>query len=159
MNIENNSSYRYLEEKSIDIFLPSRRKDKRIILNTLPISHYVEKARWCLDKSGIQYEEEKDIGIFGVLTTGRMVPTLRVPGKNISISNSSDILRYLYGHLLGTDPDKAMFLKPTAESLEWESKFDKMGVDIRRYAYYHVMNEFISTQTITKIVFLGSCQY
>merc|ERR1712156_1236167 len=49
--------------------------DDRIILNTLPISHYVEKVRWCLDKSGLNYEEEKDVGIMGIIMTGRTVPT------------------------------------------------------------------------------------
>ena len=44
-------------------------EDKRLILNTLPISHYVDKVRWCMDKAKIPYEEEKDIGIFWVSVT------------------------------------------------------------------------------------------
>ena len=104
-----------------------RKKDCRVILNTLPISHYVEKVRWCLDKSGLKYEEEKDIGIFWVMTTGRTVPTLNVPGKDINISNSSDILRYLYGHIKGQDEKKANFLEPTPESVQLEEKLDQLG--------------------------------
>ena len=104
-----------------------RKKDSRVILNTLPISHYVEKVRWCLDKSGLKYEEEKDIGIFWVMTTGRTVPTLNVPGKDINISNSSDILRYLYGHIKGQDEKKANFLEPTPESVQLEEKLDQLG--------------------------------
>ena len=52
--------------------------------------------------------------------------------------NSADILRYLYG-LYAHDPERADFLRPTQEALEWEKKIDKMGVNIRRYAYYHIL--------------------
>lgn len=66
------------------------------------------------------------------------VPVFNIPAKLISISNSADILRYLYG-TNATDDKKSAYLKPTPEALEWEKKFDKMGIDIRRYAYYHIM--------------------
>ena len=115
-----------------------RQEDKRLILNTLPISHYVEKARWCLDKSGLKYEEEKDIGIFWVLTLGRMVPTLKIPGKNISIANSEDIIKYLYGHVKSQDEDKAKFLEPSAKAAALEKRMDLMAGHIRTYFYYNV---------------------
>ncbi len=116
-----------------------RRADtEKIILESLPVSHYVEKVRWCLEKAGLKYEEEKDIGIFGAIFFGRMVPTLRVPGKRISIPNSSDILRYIYGVKMGTDPEGAKFLEPTPEALEWEAKIDQLGSDLRQFVYYHV---------------------
>jgi len=119
--------------------LTVRYKDKRWILETLPISHYVEKVRWCMDKAKIPYEEEKDIGLFWILTTGRLVPTLHIPGLNISISNSSDILKYLYSHLKCLDEEKAKFLEPSPKSLELEQKIDKMGAQVRRYIYYHAL--------------------
>merc|ERR1711884_68092 len=68
----------------------------KIILHTLPISHYVEKVRWYLDYAGIEYEEEQDIGLLNIILCGRSMPTLEVPSKGVTISNSSDILRYLY---------------------------------------------------------------
>lgn len=126
-----------LNENNLIINLIYRRLDnKKVILNTLPISHYVEKVRWCLDKTGMEYEEEKDIGIFWILTTGRPVPTLNIPGKMISIANSSDILRYLYGHLKACNPEKAEFLEP--QNLEMEEKMDKMAHQLRTFLYYHV---------------------
>ena len=112
--------------------------DDRIILNTLPISHYVEKVRWCLDKSGLNYEEEKDVGIMGIIMTGRTVPTFKIPKHDISISNSSDILKYIYGHLLTQDEDRAKFLQPSPKSRELEAEIDRMGYNIRTYLYYHV---------------------
>ena len=127
--------------KSFDFFY-SRSEDKRIILNTLPVSHYVDKVRWCLDKANVAYEEEKDIGIFWVLTTGRLVPTLRIPGKPISISNSSDILKYLYGYVKSVDEERAKFLEPSPSFSELEEKIDLMGTQVRTYVYYHVRHSF-----------------
>lgn len=51
----------------------TRWADKRLVLEALPVSHYVEKVRWALDKLGVPYEEEQDIGIGGVFFLGRMV--------------------------------------------------------------------------------------
>ena len=123
------------------LLLFSKPKDDRVILNTLPISHHVEKVRWCMDKSGMVYEEEKDIGIFWIIMTGRMVPTLKIPKYNISISNSSDILKYLYANLLIQDEEKAKFMKPSAKSREMEIKIEKMGNNLRVYLYYHILVE------------------
>ena len=98
------------------------------------------KVRWCMDKAKIPYEEEKDIGIFWVFTTGRLVPNLNIPAKNILISNSSDILKYLYAHLKCSDEERAKFLEPTPKSVELEKKIDECGRHIRTYIYYHVSN-------------------
>ena len=40
--------------------LSQRAKDKRIILESLTVSHYVEKIRWCLDYIDIPYNEEEN---------------------------------------------------------------------------------------------------
>ncbi len=72
------------------------------------------QVRWCLDYMGLPYEEEQDMGVLGnqrlfsisQISTffptgrfilGRSVPVLKIPTREISLSNSSDILRYLYG--------------------------------------------------------------
>lgn len=103
------------------------------VLETIHASHYVEKVRWCLDYARIKYREEQDIGILGVLTTGRRVPTLRVPSKNISVSNSSDILRYVYGaNYADMDEKTRRFFEPTPEAVRLEKKFDRLGEDLRR---------------------------
>ncbi len=69
----------------------------KFVLHTIAISHYTEKVRWALDYLGIDYQEEQDAGILGVFLTARFVPILHVVKEDISIPNSSDILRYLYG--------------------------------------------------------------
>ena len=67
------------------------------------------------------------------------VPVLKIPRKKISIENSSDILRYVYSLQLADNPEQVKFLEPTAESLKWERKLDKMGEDLRRSVYYQVI--------------------
>ena len=118
--------------------LSGRRHDKRIILETISVSHYVEKVRWSMDYLGLDYEEEENVGILGILLLGRSVPQLHVPGKGtgISIGNSSDILHYLYGEYC-LDDQRAPFLKPTPLSATLEPKFDKLGEDIRRFCYFN----------------------
>merc|ERR1719187_3093329 len=69
----------------------------------------------------------------------RGVPQLKVPGKNIVISNSADILRYLYGDNC-TVEEREAFLRPTARSLELEKKFERLGEDYRRFAYFHIFS-------------------
>ncbi len=56
-------------------------KKRGLVLNTVPISHYAEKVRFCMDYTGIEYEEEQDCGLVGILSTGRTVPTLMVPSR------------------------------------------------------------------------------
>lgn len=54
------------------------------------------------------------------------MPGLSVPGKNFTIYNSSDILRYLYS-INFSDEKNERFLRPTEEAVELEKKIDKMG--------------------------------
>ena len=113
--------------------------DKRVILETISISHYVEKLSWCLDYLAIDYTEEENVGILGFILLGRSVPQLKVPGKRVTIGNSSNILRYLYGENC-LDDKLAPFLKPTPLSLSLEKKFDQLGEDLRRFAYFSVFS-------------------
>ena len=61
----------------ISVLYRRHSEENRMILESLPVSHYVDKVRWCLDKLGQPYEEESDVGILGVMILGRMVPALR----------------------------------------------------------------------------------
>ena len=115
-----------------------------MILNSLPISHYVEKVRWCLDYAGIAYEEEQDVGIIGILLLGRTVPTLHVPARGVTISNSSDILRYLYAVNLN-NRDVGKFLEPTAEAVRLENTFDKFAIANRRCDLLFLVHEYFKS--------------
>ena len=113
---------------------------ERLVLETISISHYVEKARWCLDRLGVEYVEEANVGIMGVFLIGRTVPRLRV-GSSTIITGSNVILRYLYGRYSASRPNDAAFLHATADDLALEARIDRFGVHIRRWIYYHVLAE------------------
>jgi glutathione S-transferase len=77
---------------------PFGRKEKPLNrLITIPISHFCEKARWALDRAGIEYAEERHVqGIHRIVTRraggGTTVPVL-VTDRRV-LSESEDILRY-----------------------------------------------------------------
>ena len=106
-------------------------------LHTITFSHYAEKARWCLDRLGVPYEEVPNTGVLGVLLTGRTVPALEVPPGLTRIGDSPRILRYLWGEYAGRLPsEQTWFLEPTAATLEFEARFDRgLGNDVRVWAY------------------------
>jgi hypothetical protein len=54
-------------------YFRSRLSDTRVILETQPVSHYVEKVRWAMDMLNEPYEEQPDAGIIMLLLTARFV--------------------------------------------------------------------------------------
>jgi len=111
-----------------------------IQLDTISASHFVEKARWCLDRLGVAYQEVPNAGALGVFSAGRTVPRLRVRTGLVvsSIGNSADILRYLWGRYGSIEP-RAAFLEPSAEALALEGELDRYGVDLQRWVYYQIL--------------------
>ena len=79
-----------------DVATRARPSKRKMVLETISLSHYAEKVRWTMDALGSDYVEEQDAAIMGVFLTGRTIPGLRVPNRNFTIYNSADILRYLY---------------------------------------------------------------
>ena len=110
-------------------------------LETIGISHFAEKVRWCLDRLGVEYSERRMAGIIGVLFTGRSVPVLRFRTGMVtsSIGNSPEILRYLWGRYHAELGQEAAFLEPTAERLEMERMLDRYGVHLQIWVYYHIL--------------------
>jgi glutathione S-transferase len=119
-------------------------RDKRpaVVLETIAASHFAEKARWCLDRLGIDYTEVCSGGLVGVMFTGRTVPRLnfRTGLVRSSIGNSAEILRYLWGQY-GARLENASFLEPTAERLELEKKIDRCGLYLQQWIYYHLLSD------------------
>lgn len=106
-------------------------------LHSNSVSHYTEKVRWCLDRLGVPYEEVMNVGVLGVLVTGRTVPMLEVPPGLTRVGDSPRILRYLWGEFAGRMPFEATgFLEPTPATLEFERDFDRrLGNDVRVWVY------------------------
>ena len=116
------------------------RPDAPLRLHTISFSHYTEKVRWCLDRLAVPYEEVPNVGILGVLVTGRTVPALEVPPGLTRIGDSPRILRYLWGEYAGRLPfERTAFLEPTPATLELEQFLDRrLGNDVRVWVYSRV---------------------
>ena len=114
---------------------------RQLVLDTISMSHFAEKARWCLDRLGVDYQENKSNGLIGVIFTGRTVPRLRFRSGVVesSIGHSPEILRFLWGEYAAQDDVDAAFLKPDPEALQLEKKIDRYGADLQVWVYYHIL--------------------
>lgn len=113
-----------------------------IELETIPVSHFVEKVRWCMDRLGLEYEEVPWCGTLGAFYLGRTVPRLhfRTGAVRSQIGNSPEILRYLWGAYGAARGESAAFLEPTEERLEFERRIDRCGVSLQVWIYYHLLD-------------------
>jgi len=123
------------------IMAPEKTPD--IVLETISLSHYVEKVRWCMDRLDIEYTERQSGATLGAFFTGRSVPQLRVRTGLVQtvIGNSSDILRYLWGVCYASRGERAAFLEPTAQRIEFEQKLDRYGRSLQVWIYYHLLHD------------------
>jgi glutathione S-transferase len=112
-----------------------------MVLDSIGVSHFVEKVRWCMDRLGVDYVEQQSGGTLGAYFTGRTVPQLRVRTGIVQsvISNSAEILRYLWGSCSAPLGEGADFLRPTPERLALEQQFDRYGVNLQVWVYYHLL--------------------
>ena len=122
------------------LILPAR-KQPELVLSSISASHFVEKVRWCLDRLGLAYQERPAGGTLGVFLTGRTVPVLKFKTGLVwsSIGNSAEILSYLWGRYSAELPEKAEFLKPSAERREFEHQLDRYGANLQVWVYYHIL--------------------
>lgn len=108
-------------------------------LLTIPMSHYCEKARWALERLGVDYEEVRQLQGFHyahALAWARSptVPVLRIDG--LVLKDSTEILH----HLDRRAPAPARLFPEDAakrrEVEELEARFDEpFGVDTRLWVY------------------------
>ena len=107
-------------------------------LLTIPYSHYCERARWALDLSKLNYQEEGHAPFFHAYynrkrRAQRMVPALVTPER--VINGSDQILRFVdqYTPLYPADMMN--------DILSWEARFDRVfGIKCRVWAYIHLQN-------------------
>jgi len=114
-----------------------------LVLETISASHYVEKVRWCMDRTELEYTERQSGGTLGIFFTGRTVPRLRVRTGLVEsvIGNSPEILRFLWGVHAARSPEKLSFLEPTVERLELEERLDRYGRNLQVWVYYHLLHD------------------
>ncbi|MEO1202022.1 MAG: glutathione S-transferase N-terminal domain-containing protein [Pseudomonadota bacterium] len=123
----------------LSIAKPERRPE--LELDAISISHFVEKVRWNLDLTGLEYAENVAGGTLGAYFTGRTVPRLRFRTGAVrsEIGNSAEILRYLWGRYGAELGDRAKHLEPTADRLDLESQCDRYGSNLQVWCYNHVL--------------------
>jgi glutathione S-transferase len=114
-------------------------------LITIPISHYCEKARWALERAGLDYVEERHVQGISILMArraggGETTPVL-VAGEGV-FAESEDILRYADEHL---DEDQRLFPADPPlrdEVIELSRWLDAgLGPDGRRLMYAHMLTQ------------------
>ena len=120
---------------------PSR--EPELVLETISASHFAEKVRWCMDRLELDYVEKPCGGTLGAYYSGRTVPRLffRTGFVTSRIGNSPEILRYLWGRYSVTAGDRARFLEPTQDRLEFERRIDRYGTHLQVWVYYHLLED------------------
>jgi glutathione S-transferase len=109
------------------------------VLITIPISHYCEKARWALDRTGVSYQERAHLQIFHWVAVrraggGKTAPVL-VWGDRV-LADSADIVEEADAQ---ASPDRRLFPddpSAAAEARELQRDFDtNLGPHGRRWMY------------------------
>jgi len=108
-------------------------------LVTIGLSHYCEKARWALERTGVPFTEEPHAPLLHALHTrpkgGRSVPLL-VTDEGV-LTDSTDIVAFCDRHAGGALHGDG---EARRASLELEERFDTaLGPHTRRVVYFHVL--------------------
>jgi glutathione S-transferase len=112
-------------------------------LVTIPISHFCEKARWALDRAGIEYVEQPHLQLVHVLAArlaggGRTVPVL-VTDEGVVLGDSAAILRWADQRVSG---DRRLYPDGElgTEAAAVEAWLDHgLGPDGRLWMYYETL--------------------
>lgn len=112
-------------------------------LVTIPISHFCEKARWALDRAGVDYVEQPHLQLIHIVAArraggGRTVPVFVTSDGHV-IPDSSDILRWTDDR---TKPERRLY--PEGELGEEAAKLETwldegFGPDGRLWLYHETL--------------------
>jgi glutathione S-transferase len=118
------------------------RRRRANILVTIPISHFCEKARWALDRSGVGYTEHAHVQFVHRFAARRAGGGTTVPvfvSPDGVLADSTDIVDYADAHApagRGLYPDDPV---ATAEIRGLEREFDdRLGPQGRRWMYHNL---------------------
>jgi glutathione S-transferase len=112
-------------------------------LVTIPISHFCEKARWALDRAGIDYVEQPHLQFIHLIAArraggGRTVPVFVTAAGEV-LAESADILRWTNGYL---PPERRLYPDGElgAEAAALEARLDAgLGPDGRLWMYHETL--------------------
>jgi glutathione S-transferase len=123
----------------------ARAGDSERILVTIPISHFCEKARWALDRAGLDYTEKRHIQLVHWAAVkraggGMTAPVLRT--REGVYDESPEILRYADEHAPGMAPLYPADEAERADVVALEQRFDTvLGPEGRRWLYHQVFKD------------------
>jgi glutathione S-transferase len=112
-------------------------------LVTIPISHYCEKARWALERAGLEYREERHVQVIHRIAArraggGNTVPVLVTPQG--AIGESEEILTWVDER---TAPELRLFPLAPDERREVQTLCrrldEQFGPSGRRLMYVHML--------------------
>jgi glutathione S-transferase len=113
-------------------------------LLTIPISHFCEKARWALERAGLDYVEERHvqgIHVFMARRAGGGETTPALVADEGVFPESEDIVRYADGHLpeeLRLFPADPALSDEVTDLSRWLD--EGLGPDGRRLMYAHMLH-------------------
>jgi glutathione S-transferase len=119
--------------------------DEPRILVTIPISHFCEKARWALDRAGLDYVERRHIQLVHRIAVkraggGTTAPVLRTADG--VYDESAAILRYADEHLPAERRLYPAERAQLAEVVALECRFDEvLGPEGRLWLYHEVFKD------------------
>jgi glutathione S-transferase len=112
------------------------------IFITIPLSHYCEKARWALDRTGLTYREEPHAPLLNRLVRkggGGTVPMLVHAGARFTDSTA------ILVHADASDGGGLLYPRDATSRREVDElveRFDReLGPQVRRWAYSHLLAE------------------
>ncbi|CAJ1402909.1 unnamed protein product [Effrenium voratum] len=111
----------------------------RFQLCAMPVNHFGEKVRFCLDLLGVPYVEADRCGLLNVFLFGQSVPYLVDRHSCSRIGNSDECLRYLFAIYSPRNAAADRLLKQNEDTVKWEKDLNKLGHAIQGYAYFFLL--------------------
>jgi glutathione S-transferase len=123
--------------------MPNTTAPPRLVSN--PISHFCEKARWALDRAGLEYREEFHLPVFSGLAARRAVGTSTVPAlvaDDVRLGESNDIVRWVDAQLPASMRWLSIEGGEQSELDALVARFDlELGPHVRRWCFDQVLSE------------------
>lgn len=118
---------------------------------SVPVSPYVELARWVLERLGVAYTEQCHAPVFNTIAARRHRGGTVVPGLDIGATSLTDA-RQIVEHYETLAPP-ALALYPADAALRDEAKtlfaeiYNGLGIAVRAWAYaYQLLERTVTTR-------------